>query len=158
MLQLLITKIYTKTENVFQLFHKAMATLILTTADTEIFSCTMCLSIVKLCEIKKTFSDIYDLFELPGAFPPRIPHSLLLITYQMWVERWDEPQPQCISLLQSLWDLQRTELNSKVLFFTAQGRSWARTPIWRSFKRARKKYYMIMIALNACKKCGKLRT
>lgn len=55
MLQLLITKIFTKTENIFQLCHKAMATLILTTSDTEVFSCTVCLSIVKLCGTKSTF-------------------------------------------------------------------------------------------------------
>lgn len=55
MLQLLITKIFTKTENIFQLCHKAMVTLMLTITDTDIFSCTMCLSIIKLCGIKNTF-------------------------------------------------------------------------------------------------------
>ena len=34
-----------------------------------------------------------------------------------------------------------------LFFFTAQGRAWAQAPNWRSLKGARKRHYMIIIAL-----------
>lgn len=93
----LITTIYTKAENILHLGYKATRhphldypwyrNLFLYYVTTHSY-----IRWNKEIHFKQTltFSDMYQSLQLPVAFPQRIPHSLLWITYQKWNERWDE--------------------------------------------------------------------